>query len=141
MSAHEEVTVALVVDDSRVARRKLKKIMAGFGFQVHEAADGQEALNVLEKVGSASVAMVDWNMPVMDGLSFVEAARSKKEHDDMIIVMVTSESEPRQMMRALHSGANEYIIKPYTEQIICEKLEAFGLGRAYAGADTSSDRR
>lgn len=119
---------AIVIDDSRVARLKLRKALRERGFEVLEAENGVEALSVLEKADIPNVALVDWNMPEMNGLDFVKSIRKKDRFHDMLVMMVTSESEPAQMVRALHAGANEYLMKPYTKGLLFEKLELLGVG-------------
>ena len=117
---------ALVVDDSRAMRMVLRRIVADVGFEVIEAADGRQALDVLDRE-IPDVALVDWNMPVMDGLSFVTAARGRKEARGMTIMMVTTESEHGQIVRALAAGAHEYLIKPFTADALIDKLRFLGL--------------
>ncbi|MGN6605564.1 MAG: response regulator [Jatrophihabitans sp.] len=117
---------ALVVDDSRAMRMVLRRIVSEIGFEVVEAADGQQALDKLDE-GVPDVALVDWNMPVMDGLSFVTAARSRSDARRMTIMMVTTESEHGQIVRALAAGAHEYLIKPFTADALVDKLRFLGL--------------
>jgi two-component system chemotaxis response regulator CheY len=118
---------ALIVDDSRAIRTILGQILRSVGFEVVEAGNGQEGLAKLAEVGSADLAMVDWNMPVMDGLAFVQAARAIPIHDPMRIVMVTTETDMARMVRAMDEGANEYIMKPFTRDMIVQKLEIVGM--------------
>lgn len=124
---------ALVIDDSRVARLKLKRALQGRGFEVLEAGSGQEALDVLVGAALPSIALVDWNMPGMNGLDFVKNVRLAEQYSTMLLMMVTSETDPRQMVRALQAGANEYLMKPYTSELLFEKLEVLGV-TAEAGA-------
>jgi two-component system chemotaxis response regulator CheY len=118
---------ALVVDDSRVMRTILTRLLTDLDFSVVQAADGAEALAVLEAGARPDVALVDWNMPVMDGLSFIKACRHHPEYRDVVLMMVTTESEQSQIVRALAAGAHEYVIKPFTQQVITEKLQMLGL--------------
>jgi two-component system chemotaxis response regulator CheY len=118
---------ALVVDDSRAMRAILTRLMTGLGFDVAQAGDGQEALNVLDGGLRPDVALVDWNMPVMDGLSFIKACRAREDLRGITLMMVTTESEHNQIVRALAAGAHEYVIKPFTEEVIAEKLALLGL--------------
>ena len=117
---------ALLVDDSKTMRSMLRRIMVEAGFETCEAGDGQEALNV---IGSSDdlpdVALVDWNMPVMDGLQFVSAVRNNPELRRITLVMVTTESEQSQIVRALAAGAHEYLIKPFTFAGFRSKLEQY----------------
>jgi two-component system chemotaxis response regulator CheY len=118
---------ALVVDDSRAMRAILTRLLTQLGFDVAQAGDGLQALQVLDEGLRPDVALVDWNMPVMDGLSFIKACREREDLRDITLMMVTTESEQAQIVRALAAGAHEYIIKPFTEEVIAEKLELLGL--------------
>ena len=118
---------ALVIDDSRAMRRIVAGILEDVGFETRPAADGREALDVLATGWVPELACVDWNMPVMDGLQFVSAARANPAHRAMTIMMVTSESEQGQIVRALAAGAHEYLIKPFTADAIRDKLALLGL--------------
>src|SRR4051794_8181601 len=110
--------LALIVDDSRTIRRLLARTMTALGYEVTEAADGQEALARLAEGIRPSVALVDWNMPNLDGLGFVTQVRQDAQlapqFASMKIVMVTTEVEQHQMIKALEAGADEYIMKPFT---------------------------
>ena len=118
---------ALVIDDSRAMRRIVEGILGGLGFEVRQAADGREALDVLDGGWLPDLATVDWNMPVMDGLQFVSAVRSNPARRGITIMMVTSESEQTQIVKALAAGAHEYLIKPFTADAIRDKLALLGL--------------
>lgn len=119
---------ALIVDDSRAMRRIVGRILEGAGFEVLEAGDGQEALGVLEGLDSPpELACVDWNMPVMDGFTFITEVRKRSEWRSITLMMVTTESEMDQIVRALAAGAHEYLIKPFTGEAMLEKLDLLGL--------------
>ncbi|SDY82051.1 two-component system, chemotaxis family, response regulator CheY [Micromonospora pattaloongensis] len=119
---------AIVIDDSRAMRLILRRILGQLGFDVVEAEDGQAALNVLEGMEQKpDLALVDWNMPNMNGLEFVTAARDNPQLREMTLVMVTTESEQSQIVRALAAGAHEYVIKPFTSGAMVEKLALLGL--------------
>ena len=118
---------ALVVDDSRAMRAILTRLLDGLGFDVAQAGDGQEALEVLARGVRPDVILVDWNMPVMDGLTFIKQCRAHDDYRDIVLMMVTTESEHAQIVRALAAGAHEYVIKPFTEDVIAEKLALLGL--------------
>jgi two-component system chemotaxis response regulator CheY len=118
---------ALIVDDSRAMRTILGQFLRGLGFQVVEAGDGAEALVRLGESGGADLALVDWNMPVMNGIDFVRAVRRLPAYDSMRMMMVTTETETASVARALEEGANEYVMKPFTREIIAQKLEMMGL--------------
>ncbi|WP_433080010.1 response regulator [Dactylosporangium sp. CA-139114] len=125
--------LTMVIDDSRAMRLILKRIVAQLGFDVVEAGNGQEAMdylrtNVLEGGGEIpGLALVDWNMPEMNGLEFVTAVRAEPRLRGMTLMMVTTESEQSQIVRALASGAHEYVIKPFTPDAIIDKLALLGL--------------
>ncbi|GAA3290001.1 MULTISPECIES: response regulator [Dactylosporangium] len=125
--------LTMVIDDSRAMRLILKRIVAQLGFDVVEAGNGQEAMdylttNVLEGDGEIpGLALVDWNMPEMNGLEFVTAVRAEPRLRGMTLMMVTTESEQSQIVRALASGAHEYVIKPFTPDAIIDKLALLGL--------------
>ena len=118
---------ALVVDDSRAMRAILTRLMTGLKFDVAQAPDGAEALALLDGGLHPDVALVDWNMPVMDGLTFIKACRAREDLRDITLMMVTTESEHGQIVRALAAGAHEYVIKPFTDEVIAEKLNLLGL--------------
>jgi two-component system, chemotaxis family, chemotaxis protein CheY len=119
---------AMVIDDSSAMRMILRRIMTQAGFTTTEAADGQQALDLLETEDTApDVALVDWNMPNMNGLDFVKAVRGQERYSRMTVMMVTTEGEQSQIVRALAAGAHEYVIKPFTPDAIIEKLSLLGL--------------
>jgi len=119
---------ALIVDDSRAMRRIVGRILGDAGFEVLEAGDGREALAVLEDLdGPPELACVDWNMPVMDGLTFITEVRKRPEWRSITLMMVTTESESDRIVRALAAGAHEYLIKPFTGEAMLEKLDLLGL--------------
>jgi two-component system, chemotaxis family, chemotaxis protein CheY len=119
--------LALVVDDSRAMRSILTRLLSGLGFDVAQAGDGAEALSVLDTGARPDVILVDWNMPVMDGLTFIKNVRAREDLRDISLMMVTTESEQGQIVRALAAGAHEYVIKPFTDEVIAEKLALLGL--------------
>lgn len=113
---------ALVIDDSRAIRSVLTKMLKEFGFEVFEAGQGLDGLDQLRKVGKIDLALVDWNMPEMNGYQFVCAVRSNPAYNNLRLMMVTTESELSQMVSVLNAGADEYVMKPFTREIIFEKL-------------------
>jgi two-component system chemotaxis response regulator CheY len=116
-------TKALVIDDSRAMRSILSKILVKLGFEVLQAGDGREALAVLERESSAfDLVLSDWNMPEMNGLEFVKAMRTEARYAAVPVVMVTTETHIDQMVIALEAGANEYIMKPFTAEMVEDKL-------------------
>ena len=114
---------ALIIDDSRAVRSIIRGILNEFGFDTVEAANGREALDRLHESGIFDLALVDWNMPEMNGLEFVQAVRADPTYDDMPMMMVTTESGMQHMILALESGANEYVMKPFTREVLREKIE------------------
>ena len=120
---------ALVVDDSAVIRTVLTRILAGLGFEVVSAVNGKEALEKLELGKRPDLTMVDWNMPEMNGYEFIRAVRSDARWRDMPIMMVTTETEMEQVVRALAAGANEYLMKPFTPEMVQEKLAILGIAQ------------
>ncbi|MCH7924633.1 MAG: response regulator [Planctomycetes bacterium] len=119
--------LALIVDDSRTMRLVLKKILNEVGFEVSEAGDGSEALIRLKELDRVDLMLVDWNMPVMDGLEFVRAVRQDNAYDEVPLMMVTTEDTMDRVVEALNAGANEYVMKPFTSESIIEKLEILDL--------------
>ncbi|MEV7431645.1 MULTISPECIES: response regulator [unclassified Nocardioides] len=118
---------ALIIDDSRAMRSILRRIVTGLGWTTAEAGDGQEALDLLEGGLVPDLCLIDWNMPVMDGYTFVQRVRAEQRWRDVTLMMVTTESEHGQIVRALAAGAHEYVIKPFTAEAIVEKLGLLGL--------------
>jgi two-component system chemotaxis response regulator CheY len=117
---------ALVVDDSSTMRSILRLTLRGVGFEVLEAGNGNEALARLQSSRDVNLALVDWNMPEMNGYEFLCAARENPCLDQMKIVMVTTETELAQVQAALNHGANEYIMKPFTRDAVIEKIQLLG---------------
>jgi two-component system chemotaxis response regulator CheY len=118
---------ALVVDDSKTIRLILRKYLGKIGFDVVEATDGLEGIARLQEMSQAALVLVDWNMPNMSGVDFVRAVRAIRQYDSLPVVMVTTNTELDQVALALQAGANEYIMKPFTQDVIREKLGLLGL--------------
>jgi two-component system chemotaxis response regulator CheY len=119
---------ALVVDDSKTIRMIIRRTLIELGFEVCEAGNGIEALKVLEKEKAAvGLVLADWNMPEMNGLELVKSLRQNPEYASVKVIMVTTETEIGQMALALEAGANEYVMKPFTKDILVEKLELVGI--------------
>lgn len=117
----------LVIDDSRTMRLILGRMLRDLGLDVTEASNGRDALAQLDAGLSPSVILVDWNMPEMTGIEFVEAVRRPPYESTAKLVMVTTETEVPQVRRALESGADEYVMKPFTSDAIIEKLQLLGV--------------
>ena len=117
---------ALVVDDSKTIRVILTAYLQKLGFDVTVAVNGREALDRLHAMAKADIVLVDWNMPEMDGLSFVRAVRAEDEYATLPLMMVTTNVELTNVAEALDAGANEYMMKPFTMDILRAKLELLG---------------
>ena len=113
---------ALVIDDSRTVRAIIGQILRDEGLEVIEAANGREGLERLGQTPGIELVLVDWNMPEMNGLDFIRAVRADRGYDPVRIMMVTTETEQGQVLRALEAGANEYLMKPFTRDILVAKL-------------------
>jgi two-component system, chemotaxis family, chemotaxis protein CheY len=119
---------ALIVDDSKSTRMILGKILLELGYEVCEAVNGQDALKVIESERAAvNLVLVDWSMPEMNGLDLVKHLRQNPELASLKVIMVTTETDVDHIVSALEAGANEYIMKPFTKDIIREKLELVGI--------------
>lgn len=116
----------LVVDDSKVIRMVARKILQDLEFEVLEAADGSEALEACKKKLPEGV-LLDWNMPVMDGLEFLQALRALPGGNAPIVVFCTTENDMDHIQKAIEAGANEYIMKPFDSEIIQAKFAQVGL--------------
>lgn len=125
--------LALVVDDSRTIRMILRRVLAEESFEVLEAGNGREALQVLDASPEpVSLVLADWNMPEMNGLELVKQLRSRPELCAVKVIMVTTEAETEHVVAALEAGANEYVMKPFTKEILKQKLEMIGVASAIA---------
>jgi len=118
---------ALVVDDSDIIRKILTLHLQKLGFHVTLAVNGRDALDRLDSMERADVALVDWNMPEMDGITFLREVRASADHRALPIMMVTTNAELSYVSQALAAGANEYIMKPFTADMLKEKLELLGV--------------
>lgn len=119
---------ALVVDDSQATRSLLASMLDELGFDVEEACDGADAIAVLKKGMAFDVLLVDWNMPNVDGVEFVHAVRNDPFYNKQVrLIMVTSVDEPNLMEKALATGANEYLMKPFTKEMLSDKLTMIGM--------------
>lgn len=118
---------ALIIDDSRSMRMILARILTEDGFEVKQAGHGQEALDHLNAGLTPDICLIDWNMPVMDGYTFVTEVRKVSQWRNITLMMVTTESEHSRIVAALAAGAHEYLIKPFTPDAIRDKLELLGL--------------
>lgn len=104
-------------------RTIIGQILKSIGYEVVDASNGREGLQRVTEIGRPDLILVDWNLPEMNGLDFVRAVRSQAEYDSVRVMMVTTETEMTRMAEALRQGANEYIMKPFTKDVILQKLE------------------
>ena len=116
----------LVVDDSRTIRIVARRILESLNFEIREAADGAEALQRCAE-SMPDAILLDWNMPVMDGLSFLRVLRGRDDGDRPVVVFCTTENDMGHIRRAIEAGANEYIMKPFDRDILESKLQQTGL--------------
>lgn len=115
----------LVVDDSSTMRRIIKNTLQRLGYEdILEAEHGVEAWNLLDTQEGIDVLITDWNMPEMNGLDLVKKTRADTRYEDIPIIMVTTEGGKAEVITALKAGVNNYIVKPFTPQVLKEKLEA-----------------
>jgi two-component system chemotaxis response regulator CheY len=120
---------ALIVDDSRFVRSFLRGLLEGKGIECEEAADGQAGLDRLHGDQVFDLALLDWNMPVMNGLDMLKQLRAEG-YADLKVMMVTTEAENDFILRALDAGADEYLMKPFDDEALTEKLAMLGLVEA-----------
>ena len=120
----------LVVDDSRVIRKVARKILEELKFECEEAADGSEALEKCRS-GMPDAVLLDWNMPIMNGLDFVKALRREESGDRPVVVFCTTENDMAHITEALRAGADEYVMKPFDSDIIESKFMQTGLIQAH----------
>ena len=116
----------LVVEDSSIVRKMARRILEGLGFEVVEAEDGVDALVVCKRAMPEAI-LLDWNMPVMDGYEFLTNLRRMPGGDQPKVVFCTTENGIDHISRALHAGANEYIMKPFDKNIVAAKFQEVGL--------------
>lgn len=116
----------LIVDDSKIVRKVSRNIIEPMGYNILEAENGEEALQ-LALSNPITVVMLDWNMPVMNGLEFLIKLREAPGIEQPIVIFCTTENEMTKIIEAMQHGANEYVMKPYDENIIRGKFEQLGL--------------
>lgn len=116
--------MALVVDDSAAMRHHLGKALQNLGWQVRAACSGAEALSVLGTLPSCDLILTDWHMPGMDGVELCRAVRREEKYRGIKIVMVTSDTVMSAVNEALQAGADDFVMKPFTPQVLQERLAA-----------------
>jgi two-component system chemotaxis response regulator CheY len=122
-----------VVDDSRVIRKVARRIIEDMGFEIAEAADGMEAMAWCRSAMPEAI-LLDWNMPVMNGLDFLRALRAEPDGKTPTVLFCTVENDPAHIAEALESGADEYIMKPFDGDILMSKFAQAGLITAKVAA-------
>jgi two-component system, chemotaxis family, chemotaxis protein CheY len=116
----------LIVDDSTVIRKVARRILEDMSFAVDEAGDGQEALERCRKSMPEAI-LLDWNMPVMNGLDFLRALRRERGGGSPVVIFCTTENDPVEIAEAMRAGANEYVMKPFDSDIMNSKFAEVGL--------------
>jgi len=118
---------ALVIDDSRTMRHIAADLLRSLSFEVAEAENGRMGLEKLRSLSEATLVLVDWNMPEMDGLEFIRAVRSDPCFGHVLLMMISTEVEMARVQLALSAGANEYLMKPFTHEMVLDKLALLGV--------------
>jgi two-component system chemotaxis response regulator CheY len=116
----------LIVDDSRVVRKVARRILEELAFAIEEAADGQLAMEACRRRMPDAI-LLDWNMPVMNGIEFLRSLRSMQGGDTPVVVFCTTENDIKHIQEAIGAGANEYIMKPFDSEILQAKFAQVGL--------------
>lgn len=116
----------LVVDDSSVIRKVARRILEDLEFQITEAEDGKEALDACRS-SMPDAILLDWNMPVMDGMEFLTTLRQESGGEKPTVVFCTTENDVAHIAKAIRAGANEYIMKPFDREIVEAKFQEVGL--------------
>jgi two-component system chemotaxis response regulator CheY len=116
----------LIVDDSKVVRMVARKILEALQFEIVEAGDGQQAMEACERAMPDAI-LLDWNMPVMNGIDFLRQLRQHAEGDRPVVIFCTTENDMAHIQEALGAGANEYIMKPFDSDIVESKFAQVGL--------------
>lgn len=117
----------LIVDDCKFTTKVLSQVMTEMGFSVHAAQSAEEAVSYLETHEPPSLFFVDWIMPGMSGVEFVSWLREQNGMKSTPVLMVTAQRDLTQIAEALQKGANEYIMKPFSKEVIAEKLQLLGI--------------
>jgi two-component system chemotaxis response regulator CheY len=113
---------ALVVDDSKAIRQIERKYLEELGFEVFEAENGKEALEVLKEHPDISLILLDWHMPVMNGYEFLKTLRANPQYQEIKVMMVTTENQQKSVIDAIMAGANEYLMKPFDKEMLETKI-------------------
>lgn len=125
LNKKERLLKLLIVDDSSTMRRIIKNTLQRLGYDdILEAEHGLQAWELLDTIDDIKILITDWNMPEMNGLDLVKKVRGDQRFVDIPIIMVTTEGGKAEVITALKTGVNNYIVKPFTPQVLKEKLEA-----------------
>ena len=120
------MTSCLIVDDSRVIRTVARRHLEAMGFAISEAADGQQALEIC-RASMPDTILLDWNMPVMNGIDFLKELRQWPGGNVPVVVFCTTENTLACIRQALEAGANEYVMKPFDGDILAAKFQSVGV--------------
>ncbi len=120
------MTTCLIVDDSKVVRKLARRIVEPFGFEISEAEDGKQALDQC-LASMPDFILLDWHMPVMTGIEFIRHLRASPGGDVPKVVFCTTENDYNRILEAIQAGANEYMMKPFDEEILKGKLAQVGI--------------
>lgn len=113
---------AIVVDDSKMMRTVEQRALESMGWEVSQACNGVEALDVMAAMESCDLALVDWQMPEMDGLSLIKHLRADAKYGKVTIIMVSSNAVMESIQEALEAGANDFVMKPFTVDALKERI-------------------
>ena len=119
----------MIIDDSKTMRTVIARTIKELGFEILEAANGREALEQIVSAGAVDLCLVDWHMPEMSGLEFVEKVRAQPMYGAMKLMMVTTAADAEHISQALEAGANEYLMKPFTRDLMLSKLQLLDIVR------------
>lgn len=117
----------LMVDDSRAQRNATKHFLLDLGLKVQEAADGTEALRYLKQGEKFDGLLIDWDMPGMDGLQLIHNVRADEQHKTIPIILMAEDRFNDRVAEALAAGADEFLMKPFTKEVLATKLELLGI--------------
>ena len=116
----------LIVDDSSVVRRVARRIIEYLDFECHEVGDGAAAYDYCSN-DMPDLVILDWNMPIMSGIEFIEKLRTMPNGDKPKVIFCTTESDATHVQRAINAGADEYIMKPFDNEVFTSKLKVIGM--------------
>jgi two-component system chemotaxis response regulator CheY len=113
---------AMTVDDSPTIRHIVVKALEKLGFEMYQAENGLEALKTLEEIGTVDIIVLDWNMPEMDGYQFLVEMRKNEKYGSIKVMMLTTENQRHFIVKAIMAGANEYLMKPFSPDMLIDKV-------------------